>query len=254
MDIVFSSASHHALLFAFTAREAIRVYGAAGSEAITDAVKRYGLQRGRRMAMRARIDCNPINAMTYEMYSEWACFPGQVECTADVCDGVCRLHYSRCPWYTEWKHFDLLPYGKLYCAHIDDAILEGFGLHEGRLTSSRIDHHQYCELEFHDPVYTEENNAFYAAEREKLGTKAIMPWEYHVGHLFACLKYSLVQRFGAGSEQIIEKALKDYSTQFGEGALRLIPEWADLDFNELPAYKSYRIEEIDQISNKTDER
>ncbi len=250
MDIVFSSASHHALLFAFTAREAIRVYGTAGSEAIADAVKRYGLQRGRRMAMRARIDCNPINAMTYEMYSEWACFPGQVECTADVGDGVCRLHYSRCPWYTEWKHFDLLPYGKLYCEHIDDALLEGFGLQEGKLTSSRIDHHQYCELEFHDPVYTEENNDLCNAEREKLGTNAVMPWEYHIGHLFACLKYSLAKSFGAGSEQIIKKALKDYATQFGEGALRLIPEWAELDFNALPTYKSYRVEEIDPVSDK----
>ena len=66
-----------------------------------------------------------------------------------------------------------------------------------------------------------------------------------MGHLFACLKYTLTKSFGAGGEQVIKKALRDYQLQFGEAALRLIPEWAGTDFNALPAYRSYRIEDSD---------
>ena len=54
MEIITSSASHHAMLFTYVAREAIQTFGAKGEDAIVEAVHLYGLQRGRRMAMRAQ--------------------------------------------------------------------------------------------------------------------------------------------------------------------------------------------------------
>lgn len=64
MDHSLTSASHHAILFAFIAKETISTFGEKGKEALTKGVIRYGNQRGRRMALRALADgiANGANA------------------------------------------------------------------------------------------------------------------------------------------------------------------------------------------------
>ena len=150
MKIITSSASHHAMLFAYVTREAVAAFGSRGEAVIIRAVRRYGLQRGRRMAMRAKRDGVPVDGMIYDLYGEWACFPGQVECSQSVCDGIYILHYLRCPWHTEWKRFGMLEYGKCYCGHVDEAIIAGLELDNSALVGSRLDGCLTCDLKFCD--------------------------------------------------------------------------------------------------------
>lgn len=241
MEIVTSSASHHALLFAYITREVVTAFGKDGEEAIAVAVRRYGRQRGRRMAMRARIDGNPCNAITYDMYGEWECFPGQVECLHYVEDGCFILRYSRCPWHTEWKHFDLLEYGRYYCNAVDAAILEGFGIDDGGLVSNRAKGDASCDLVFKGDCYTPDAYRQALIQRDLLGENAKMPWEYHVGHIYQCLKIVVEKRFGLEGQRAIKRGLKSYRNQFGEIARKLVLDYADLDYEALPVYKSYRI-------------
>ena len=180
MEIVLSSASHHALLFAYMAREVLNADAEKGSRAITEAVRHYGLQRGRRMACRAETDGNPCNGLTYEMYSEWACFPGQVACTASAMDGCLRIRYSRCPWHTEWKHFNLLEYGRYYCDYVDAAILEGFGISDGGIVCTRTDGMPTCDLVFRGDHY---NSACENAMAVSCGASLSVPSEQHIRFL-----------------------------------------------------------------------
>lgn len=240
MDIVLSSASHHALLFAYITREVVMAFGADGEEAIAVAVGRYGRQRGRRMAMRARIDSNPCNAITYDMYGEWECFPGQVECLSSAEEHRFMLRYKRCPWHTEWKHFDLLDYGRHYCSSVDAAILEGFGIADGGLICNRVDGDASCDLVFTGECYTPEAYREGEIQKHLLGESAKMPWEYHVGHLYQCLRNVVERRFGQEGTRAIKRGLKSYQDQFGESAKKLVLEYADLDYEALPAYRSYK--------------
>ncbi len=239
MDIVLSSSSHHAMLFAYVAKEVVDQFGTEGSEAIISAVTRYGRQRGRRMAMRSKIDGNPCDALGYDMYGEWACFPGQVERRIYEEAGHFQVCYDRCPWYTEWKHCDMLPYGRYYCSYVDAAILEGFGVTDGGLTSCRPYGSTSCDLNFTGEGYRKETYQRRAVQRYLLGDRAQMPWKYHVGHLYQCLLRSVEEHFGQEGLRAVRRAMKNYRAQFGEAAARLVLEYAERDYEELPPYESY---------------
>lgn len=236
MEIVLSSASHHAMLFAYIAKETVDALGEEGRETVIRGVERYGYQRGRRMAMRAHIDGCPLDALSYDLYGEWECFPGQVECAAVKEEGRFSLRYSRCPWYTEWKHFGMLEYGRCYCGHVDTAILKGFGISDGALTGSRVDGCATCDLEFAGAGYTKDAYQRYEAQKARLGERAKMPWAYHVGHLYRALREEIEGRFGKEGRRILKRALKSYSIQFGENAKSLVLENAGLDYDKLPDY------------------
>ena len=145
MEIVLSSASHHAMLFAYVTKEVVDTFGKRGREVIIEAVTRYGRQRGRRMAMRAQLDGVPCTALSYALYSEWDCFPGQTETRSFETSGLFHLQYTRCPWYTEWKYFDMLEYGTCYCGYVDAALLEGFGVTDGGLLRCRTEGAAACD-------------------------------------------------------------------------------------------------------------
>ena len=79
MDVILSSASHHAMLFAYLAKRTIDAFGEAGKAAVTAGVRHYGEQRGRRMALRTQADGNLLDVENYLVYGEWEAFPGQMD-------------------------------------------------------------------------------------------------------------------------------------------------------------------------------
>ena len=238
MEIVTSSASHHAMLFAYVSEETVRAFGEAGEQALVEAVRRYGYQRGRRMGMRADLDGIARNALSYVLYSEWECFPGQVERVDSQDHGRFCLQYCRCPWYTEWSSAGMMEYGKYYCGHVDKAILEGFGAKRGHLASCRIDGAETCDLLFEGPCCTQEAYEQLSAWKFLLGHQAIMPWEYHVGHLYQALRNAIERRFAADGTRALRRALKRYVQQFGQTAGDLVLQYAELDFDVLPPYSA----------------
>lgn len=238
MEIVYSSASHHAMLFAYIAKEVIDTFGQEGEYAIRKAVGSYGWQRGRRMAMRARLDGKSQDARSYALYTEWECFPGQVERDSERRDGCYCIHYHRCPWYTEWKHFGMLDYGKYYCADVDNAILSAFGIRNGGLKGSRVDGCATCDLVFGDTEGSAETDEHLAADAYYLGDSARQPWEYHVGHLYQALSTGVVALFGREGRRALKRALKKYESHFGSQAKDLVLQYAELDFDVLPPYQA----------------
>ena len=52
---------HHAMMFAFLSKHAIRLCGNRGKDAILDAMTKYGKERGRRMALNAQTHGDPLN-------------------------------------------------------------------------------------------------------------------------------------------------------------------------------------------------
>ena len=79
MSKVISSASHHAMLFAFIAKRTIDKFGKDGEKAVTDGVRHYGEQRGHRMALRTLADGNQLDVENYLIYGEWSAAPGEMD-------------------------------------------------------------------------------------------------------------------------------------------------------------------------------
>ncbi len=72
------TATHHAPLFAWAARELCRAAGDRGEGIVRRAVRRYGEQRGRRMALRAQADGHPLDMVHYMAYGEWRAEQGEM--------------------------------------------------------------------------------------------------------------------------------------------------------------------------------
>lgn len=237
MDIVLSSASHHAMLFAFLAKQTIDTFGEEGKKAVTAGVIRYGEQRGRRMALRTLADGGELNVENYLVYGEWEAFPGQMDLRFPEYQPEVRMQNYRCPWHTEWNKRGLLEYGRYYCKDVDAALARGYNGMALNLLANRTLGDECCDFIFKDCQVPPERMEAFAAKKAKLGNKAKMPWEYHVGHLYRTMREAITGAFGEAGEQAVARALEEYRAEYGEAAKDLVLEYADVDYDVMPAYE-----------------
>jgi len=66
------------------------------------------------------------------------------------------------------------------------------------------------------------------------GKKVVMPWEYHVGHLFKTFETSIIEELGALGNRVVESALSEFAKRYGESASQQILSFQETDFTKLP--------------------
>jgi hypothetical protein len=231
------SPKHHALLFAWIS-EAVyeRVEEKRAEAVIRKAVRRYGEERGRRMALRARADGYQLSMVNYLAYGEWRAEPGQQiqEIISKVPNLVTHVH--KCPWEEAWAESDGLHYGRLYCQEVDEALVRGFNpdLHiDVNVTKSEGKEH--CEFVFHDANLGMINTILLGYRRSiKPAESAVMPWNYHLGHLFKTMSAVIVEEFGELGAAAMNVALKNFTEIFGEDSGEAIKSYTGTDFSQLP--------------------
>ena len=78
-------AMHHAMLFAWISSAVVaRVGTGRGEDVVRRGVRRYGEERGHRMALRAQADGEPLTMASYLAYGEWEVELGETEKTTLV--------------------------------------------------------------------------------------------------------------------------------------------------------------------------
>jgi hypothetical protein len=219
------TATHHAMLFAWIARAVVARVGAGrGEDVVRRGVRRYGEERGHRMALRAQADGEPLTMAGYLAYGEWEVEPGETEkTTLDAASDV-TTRVTKCPWHAAWAGSGLVEYGRLYCLEIDQALVRGFNTSlvlEVHRTLSNDD--EPCEF-----VYRDVGTAI-------VGNGRIMPWEYHAGHLYSTMAQVIVEELGQPGKEAVAAALEEFAEHYGEEATRVIVAHRDTDFNVLPA-------------------
>ena len=236
MEITFT-ASQHAILFALLARALSSHLGPEKSEAVIhQAVQRYGQQRGHRMALRAQRDGEPLSMLNYMAYAEWRVGPGETEQAMTELVPDARSFVTLCPWHQAWLGSELLRYGRLYCQEIDHALVRGFNP-ELRLDvlSTLSNDDRPCEFVYHQANLTPENLEL-LDEKKSANQQhgAVMPWEYHAGHLYAAFKSILLPELGVRGETILQEALTAFALRFGEESAQVILSYQVLNFDGLP--------------------
>jgi hypothetical protein len=224
------SPTHHALLFAWLSREVIqRVGQEEGERVVRQAIRRYGQQRGRRMALRAQANGHALTMANYMAYGEWQAGEGETEQEIIEKDPHVKAHVHLCPWYQAWEKEDLLPYGRLYCLDVDEALVHGFNP-ELRLDVNRTlsNDGEPCEFVFHDATLANKNAV-------RPGRQAVMPWEYHLGHLYKTVGEVIVEELGQVGREAVEAALGEFARRYGEEAAQIVAAYQDVDFDQLPA-------------------
>jgi hypothetical protein len=228
--------THHALLFGWLSKAVIEEVGEQrGKAVISKAVRKYGEERGRRMAMRAKADGHTLNVADFFVYAEYRVITGRMKARVAERSANLSLEASNCPWNDAWKESGLLPYGRLYCLDVDAAILHGFNENlkmdiEGTLPWGA----EKCRL-----VYREANlNLFRSLlliykRVIRPGKTVVMPWEYHVGHLFKTLETSIIEDLGELGGKSSENAILEFSKRYGEAAVRQVLAFRTVDFTKI---------------------
>ena len=195
----------------------------------------YGRQRGKRMALRVKKDGKHIDISNYIAYGEWQARPGDMDTRLFIHGDDLNMQIHKCPWFEEWKKHDLLEYGRIYCQYIDEAIVEGYNSQmKLDVLQNRSAGADYCDFWFRKAGMTEEDFEKINKTKSKLGGKAIMPWDYHIAHLYKALEDVIIQELGERAKDAIKAALDMFAKNYGQESADIILSLKDTDFNILP--------------------
>lgn len=214
--------SHHAALFAWIAREVLQRGGEAGEALVRAGVRRYGQERGRRMALRAMAAGHPLDMTHYLAYGEWRAAPG--ESVRRLLQEAPHAHMEivRCPWHACWQALGLAALGRLYCQEIDLALVRGFNpalvLEVKRLLTEGA---PCCEFIFRGADLT---------RPVTLPVVTVMPWDYHLGHLYWTLYRVVAAALGDTGEQAMQAALAAFAAHYGASAADQVEAHQATDF------------------------
>lgn len=228
---------HHALLHGWIARAIIdRVGEQSGQAVVRRAVRRYGEERGRRMAQRATANKHALSMPNYVVYAEYRLSPGAIPLKIVERVPHARIRAPRCPWYATWKENGLLSEGRLYCLEVDQALVRGFNPElELEVKATLPDGAAECEFVYHDanltiPTYL----AIQWRRTFSPGLKAVMPWDYHVGHLLTTYEQVAVAELGQVGHEAIRAALTQFAARYGEQAMQKVVASRSKDYKALP--------------------
>ena len=226
------TAQHHALLFAWIARETIaRVGEEVASPVLCAAVRRYGEQRGRRMALRAQQDGQPLSMATCLSYREWEVPAGEMQQTGVPWRGDLRVQVRRCCWATTWQQEGLTEYGKYYCQEIDKALVRGFNPElVVDVKGTRTNGSRMCELVYHGAF----EGTLVHEETQRGQEQRTLPWNYHTAHLYATMSAGLQGELGSAGVVASQAALETFTSRFGMAVADVLVADAKMDFDVLP--------------------
>ena len=231
------TARDHALLFAALAKSVIQEIGVEkGEPLIRQGVREYGRQRGKRMALRAGKYGHALTMDNYFAYGEWAVPKNEMHFKFVEKAPHARMHICRCPWHETWKENRVLEFGKYFCQEIDEALVRGFNPDLVlQVNSTRTNGGECCDFIFRDAGLSFFKFLGLAFKKKvRPGKAAVMPWEYHCGHLYQTMGRSLRRELGERADGIMDHALKDTQAFFDDEQITTIKAYANTDFETLP--------------------
>jgi hypothetical protein len=178
------------------------------------------------MALRATADGYTLNMDAYRAYGEWRA-PEGVTATEVIREAPDPIqHVLECPWHRAWVDHDLMPFGRLYCLEVDHALARGFSPEiDLGMNSIKSAGDDCCEFVYH--------GATGEGAIEPKGP-TVMPWSYHLGHLYRTMGQVLVEELGKAGEDSLHEGLGEFAAHYGPVAARAVEAYADTDFDALP--------------------
>jgi len=228
------SPTHHAILFGFISKEIYSSCGQVGIDALKQVVKRYGKERGQRMAQRAIFHGDELSMENFLAYGEWT--PGSEPMVNNVMKTTPNLitHVERCPWVDSWEQENILKFGKIYCTEIDEALVEGFNPDLTlKIHSTLSSGAKYCEFEYCNIALTPEIQKSIDEKKIQLGKSRIKSWEYHTAHLYYTLLDELQKKCGEVGKTAVNHALTRFGKNFGQDFEQTILSYYNIDFTTI---------------------
>lgn len=215
---------HHAVIFALLAKETILSKGKDGEKVILEAVRQYGLERGKRMAEAALRHKDTADEVGYQVYGEWKSTTGtrKSENFNDK-DGF-RSIVHRCEWDDAWRKYGLIDYGKYYCMVVDESLYKGFNPKLHIDVKSTLSGGDSCCYFGWGKALSDEQLCTMKEKKAELGDSCIQGFDYHTAHIWRTVSSIIESRFGKDGKRIVEKAKDEFINMFGKGIMDKIEE------------------------------
>jgi hypothetical protein len=229
--------THHALLFAWISKAVIEAIGEeSGGTIMRRAVIRYGMQRGRRMALRAKANGDELTMDNYMAYVELKMPKEEMKQKLVERSPHAAIHVFKCSWHSAWEDNDLMAYGRYFCMEVDKAVVKGFNKDLCiDVNATQPNDGTHCDFVFHDAQLKGRKMASFIYKKLiRPGKNAIMPWEYHCGHIYKTTTEVLIEELGERAISMIDKGMEDFGKRYGDSSAVVVKGYIDTDFNELP--------------------
>jgi hypothetical protein len=179
----------HAVMFAFLAKNVLDIFGEEEGDALLwEAVEKYGMQRGGRMAQRCEAHGRPLDMVGYQAFTEWR-YNGDFEKAPLFDEPYSAYRVLNCPWFAAWKSAGLGKYGSYYCRVVDVSLLKGFN---SELTLEMPSYHSegggdYCEFHWKDFVPDKGYAARKSDIEKEIGDSCLKDFVYHTAHVYSTI-------------------------------------------------------------------
>jgi hypothetical protein len=227
------------MLFAWLCGAVIQQVGEdRGTEVMRSAVRRYGEERGQRMAVRARANGHALTMANYMAYGEWQAGREEMrqKIVARTPDAI--VHVVDCPWCQAWHINRTIRCGRLYCLEVDEAVLRGFNPQLRLYLNWCLAYgDRQCEFVFRDANLTLPKLLSLAYKKAiKPGKAALLPWEVHIGHLYSTVGSLVVAELGERGQAAVRAGLGEFASHYGQHAAHKIQAYreAGYDWGSLP--------------------
>lgn len=232
MNQSFTS-EHHAVIFALLAKNIIAATGIeTGKGIIGRAIRKYGNQRGRRMALRAQRNGDALTLWNYLAYQEWAAGKNELKKRIRFDRDYMHAQFTKCPWVEHWKKHGLLEFGKLFCPATDYALFETFNPGIGmKLLKNRANGDDCCDFHFENVKFSIVQAARMGIKKIRLKSSAVKTWDYHAGHIYKTVKETVTEERPGEADAIVSGSLAEFEKIFGHPALQALVKHEHTDFD-----------------------
>ena len=128
-----------AQLFSVVAKHVIKRLGSEEGEALLkEAVEEFGLERGKRIAEKVKMEDKPLSLKNWLIYTDIDSFKNFRPVTSTP-NGDFVAKIKHCTFINAAKEWNLEEYAKIYCKYVDYKILEGYNPDVKLILDSRHD-------------------------------------------------------------------------------------------------------------------
>ncbi len=204
----------YALLYAYFAKIILTSGYANSFDILKSATRRYGYERGRRMAERARECGDGDDFVAFLAYIDWR--PGaDWQFSGEMLPQfpVYSVEITECGLYSVWREFGLEQYCTTYCDVFETAIVQGFNPDlDLKLPRTIGNGDRSCVFVYNGMSFNRQNLKRLADLQEKLKNSCVYTWEQHTAYMYDIMSQELIRVLG---QEEASALVKKVLVQFG---------------------------------------
>ena len=233
---LFLTETHHAGISVAFYRALAEVCGASGGlDVFLTAERAYGSRRGRRMALRALRDGNPLDLASYFAYGELTFTDDGTIAKGhrELFDGGVHDCQVDCRWSREFRALGAREFGAVYCREIDASIVRGFNPRmrfEAR-QNMNMPGCSTCEFYFYGDVGADFLSSY--GDRLRPGQVVKRSMAYACADLYDSLCRAVAEVLPDRSVELVEGVREALVARYGEGILGELDSYREADFERI---------------------